>query len=123
MRYANISAVICTRNPERVSGALPESAHDSDIVVAAIRGHHHYNASTDDTSGIAVSFCERNPNFRYVHEGKAGLSIARNTGIGISRADIVAFTDDDAEPHASWLQRILGAFRSSRRISALSAAM
>jgi glycosyltransferase involved in cell wall biosynthesis len=70
-----------------------------------------------------VSFCERNPNFRYFQEGKAGLSIARNTGIGISRADIVAFTDDDAEPDTSWLRRILGAFRSSRRISALSAAM
>jgi glycosyltransferase involved in cell wall biosynthesis len=69
------------------------------------------NASTDDTQGVVKSFCQRNQNFRYIHEAKVGLASARNTGVGISSTNFIAFTDDDAEPDPTWLERILARFQ------------
>jgi glycosyltransferase involved in cell wall biosynthesis len=68
------------------------------------------NGSSDDTRGITATFCQDRGNFRYLGEPRTGLSIARNTGIAASRGEIVAFTDDDAEPDTSWLERILKRF-------------
>lgn len=106
-----ISAVICTRNRstylQRCLTALEKqtlATGDYEVIVVD-------NGSTDDTQHVAQSFCERNRNFRYVHETKAGLSVARNAGIRVSSADYVAFTDDDAEPNSNWLDRILARFQ------------
>src|SRR6476646_9085193 len=38
--------------------------------------------------------------------GPKGLSGARNTGVGIAKAEIVAFLDDDAEAEPDWLERL-----------------
>ena len=40
-----------------------------------------------------------------------GISDARNTGIAASKGDIVAFTDDDAEPAPDWVAKMKDAFR------------
>lgn len=40
--------------------------------------------------------------------GRRGLSGARNTGVQASCGDIVAFLDDDAVAHRSWLERLVG---------------
>ena len=69
------------------------------------------NDSIDDTPSVVKSFCERNSIFRYVHEAKPGVAIARNTGVRVSSFDFVAQTDDDAEPDPTWLERILARFR------------
>jgi glycosyltransferase involved in cell wall biosynthesis len=69
------------------------------------------NGSSDDTKHLATSFCNRHSHFHYCFEPRAGLSIARNTGIRISRAEIVAFTDDDAVPDPTWAERLLSRFQ------------
>lgn len=43
--------------------------------------------------------------------GPPGLSGARNTGVEASRADVVAFLDDDAAARPGWLHRLRSAFR------------
>jgi glycosyltransferase involved in cell wall biosynthesis len=68
------------------------------------------NNSTDDTERIASSFCASAPNFRYLFEGKQGLSHARNAGIQAARAPIVAFTDDDVRAARSWVGTIARLF-------------
>jgi glycosyltransferase involved in cell wall biosynthesis len=68
------------------------------------------NGSTDDTADICKGFCARNRNFRYLVEERPGLAIARNKGLAESSTDIVAYTDDDAAPEATWLERIGNAF-------------
>jgi glycosyltransferase involved in cell wall biosynthesis len=105
-----ISVIVCTRNRRSYLGmclgALERqtlAARDYEVIVVD-------NGSTDDTRSVAAAFCERNRNFCYVHEAKAGLAIARNVGVHASSADIVAFTDDDAQPHATWLERIVRRF-------------
>jgi glucosyl-dolichyl phosphate glucuronosyltransferase len=107
---AKISAIICTRDRStylaRCLKALSLqtlSSKQYEIIIVD-------NGSSDETGSIAGSFCAGHANWRYVREDRAGLAIARNTGIAISSAQIVAFTDDDAEPEPSWLQRIHGRF-------------
>ena len=44
------------------------------------------------------------------NSGPKGLSGARNTGVGRSRGDIVAFLDDDAEADPGWLEALLAQY-------------
>ena len=46
----------------------------------------------------------------YVHKKDAGLSRADNTGIGLTSAPLIAFTDDDCIVPQDWLRRINDAF-------------
>jgi glycosyltransferase involved in cell wall biosynthesis len=105
-----ISAVVCTRDRadslrstlaafERQT--LPER-HFELIVVD--------NGSSDGTAELYESFGRRNRNFRYLHEDRMGLSIARNLGLREAKAEFVAYTDDDAEPEPTWLERLVAAF-------------
>jgi GT2 family glycosyltransferase/SAM-dependent methyltransferase len=48
----------------------------------------------------------------YVAEPRAGLSIARNTGIRGAHGSIVAFTDDDAIVDPRWLDRLCAGFET-----------
>ena len=47
-----------------------------------------------------------------VNEGKKGLSDARNTGVRLSRCDVVAFLDDDAAARPGWLTSLRESFES-----------
>jgi len=51
---------------------------------------------------------------RYIYEPRAGLDIARNTGIAHARGDILAWCDDDVLLNRRWLEQIVRAFDSPR---------
>ena len=69
------------------------------------------NNSTDKTRYVVESFLERpNINLRYIFEEKQGLSYARNAGIAVARAPIVAFTDDDVYVSPDWVANIKRVF-------------
>jgi glycosyltransferase involved in cell wall biosynthesis len=111
MTGVDITAIVCTRDRsaslERCLAALAAqtlAAQSYEVIVVD-------NGSKDGTATLAAAFCERHTSFRYVFEERVGLSIARNTGVQLSSSDILAFTDDDAEPEASWLERLLERFR------------
>jgi GT2 family glycosyltransferase len=109
----NISVVICTRDRGPAladclrSLARQRSAPGEVIVVDNSRG------------GNARPVCAQFPEVRYVHEARAGLSLARNAGIRASRQAIIAFTDDDVEVHAGWTAEIARAF-AERDVEALT---
>jgi GT2 family glycosyltransferase len=44
------------------------------------------------------------------HETNRGLAAARNTGIAMAKASIIATLDDDCEAEPDWLERLLGGF-------------
>ncbi len=53
---------------------------------------------------------------RYLpHQRPIGLNAARNTGIGSSSGDLVAFLDDDVEARPGWLEALLVAAREQPR--------
>jgi GT2 family glycosyltransferase len=64
------------------------------------------NASTDGTAALVRQITERHPHLRYLHEGRVGLSYARNTGIQASTGAAVAFTDDDVRVTPGWLRDV-----------------
>jgi glycosyltransferase involved in cell wall biosynthesis len=70
------------------------------------------NGSTDDTWAVLTARCARTPlRLRALrlafHDGPA---VPRNTCIAEARASLVAFTDDDCLPSATWLSAITAAF-------------
>jgi len=60
------------------------------------------NNSTDNTAQVCSEFQGRLP-LRYAMEQKRGKSIALNTAIGLSTADLLLFTDDDVDFDPRWL--------------------
>lgn len=61
------------------------------------------NASTDDSAAIAAGF----RGITVLHESTPGAYAARNTGIRVARAPIIAFTDADCTVDGDWAQAIL----------------
>lgn len=49
------------------------------------------------------------PNARLIHEPRAGSYVARNAGIAVARAPVLAFTDSDCIPDREWLANGLAA--------------
>ena len=64
------------------------------------------NASTDDTRQTVEAFAAAGARVRYVHEPRLGVSYGRNTGIQVSTAPIIAFTDDDNVVNERWVATI-----------------
>jgi L-malate glycosyltransferase len=66
------------------------------------------NGSTDETSGIIHSYLHRLP-LTCLFEPRLGKNAGLNTGLGSINGDLVLLTDDDAFPHANWLQEMRAA--------------
>ena len=62
------------------------------------------NNCTDDTKKLVHSYIERDPHFRYIFEGRQGLSYGRNAGIEAARSDLIVFCDDDVEVSPTWVR-------------------
>lgn len=63
------------------------------------------NNSTDHTKELVDSYIARDSHFRYVFEGRQGLSYGRNAGIEAARSDLIVFCDDDVEVSPTWVQK------------------
>ncbi|RFU47709.1 glycosyltransferase family 2 protein [Paraburkholderia sp. DHOC27] len=73
----------------------------------------------------ATHLCLRDPTVR----GNLRLAVARvdapgqvaalNRGLDAATGDVIAITDDDAAPHADWVERIAAAFSGDPRLGAL----
>ena len=61
------------------------------------------NGSTDDSAAIAADF----RGITVLHEATAGAYAARNTGIRVARAPIIAFTDADCTVDRGWVRAII----------------
>jgi GT2 family glycosyltransferase len=69
------------------------------------------NGSRDDTARVAGEWLATAAHGRYLIEPRVGLAHARNAGIRVATADIVAFLDDDVVPDTDWITRTLDAYR------------
>jgi glycosyltransferase involved in cell wall biosynthesis len=104
----SLTVVICSRDGaagvERCLAALrAQSIHTALQVIVVDDG------STDDTGEVA----RLGGAVLVRHATSRGASAARNSGIRIAEAPIVAFLDDDCEPRAEWAERLLAAYDST----------
>lgn len=80
------------------------------------------NRSTDHTASVIGRFEEAHGHrlsFRHHYESEQGLSAARNAGIHLAQAELVAFLDDDAIPCVGWISTIVDTFHRHPDMSAL----
>jgi glycosyltransferase involved in cell wall biosynthesis len=104
-----VSVIVCTYNRST------DLAKALDSVLAQHHAPPHEvivvdNNSSDDTRAVVEARQRQHPHLLYVFEPQQGLPQARNTGIRISRAPIVAFTDDDICVSPEWVASIEKAF-------------
>lgn len=103
------AVIICTRNrPDDLRSCLASIANldpgpDEVIVVDNAPEDGGSRLAVDDARALGIDVL-------YVPEPRPGLSVARNAGIRASRAEIIAFTDDDVAVHPRWLHRLQAAF-------------
>lgn len=93
-----LTAIICTYNRAKYTGALLESIAANNLAKSEYEILLVDNNSTDNTHTICKAFAEthKEVNFRYIFEPEQGLSAARNKGIREAQGDIIVYIDDDA---------------------------
>ena len=104
---ANIDIVVPTCNRgdlilETIQSLLASSRSDFTVWIV--------DQSADDRTKDAVSPLLPNPRLNYIHSSKKGSNLARNYGIALGSAPLVAFTDDDCLVEIDWLDAIIEAF-------------
>lgn len=104
---ANLAVIICTRDrgPHLrvcLDSLAGQQSPPGEIVVV-----------DNSPGGDVRALCEARSDVRYVHEPRPGLSMARNAGIRAATRPIIAFTDDDVQPHPLWTSEVARVFSDS----------
>lgn len=118
-KIPEISVAVCTYNradvlPKCLESLANQTAADEFFEVLIID-----NNSTDDTKRIALDFCGKNTNFKYIFEEKQGLSQARNRAIAEAKGEFLAYIDDDAIADKEWVEKIISVIQNNKDIAAL----
>jgi glycosyltransferase involved in cell wall biosynthesis len=112
MKPPDIAVVIPTCNRAAGLGPLLERVLDQDaggvtweIVVVD-------NNSRDHTRIVVGQAIARDPSgrLRYAFESRQGVSYARNAGVELTTAPVIAFLDDDGVPGRNWVRQMKEAF-------------
>jgi glycosyltransferase involved in cell wall biosynthesis len=113
MEQPTVSVVVPVYNAEQTIEACLESLLEqshSPLEVILVD-----NGSTDRTSEKVDAFARRHrsTNLVLVSEKERGPAVCRNTGVRLSKGDILCFTDSDCVTDADWIRDVLEAFRIS----------
>ena len=100
-RHPRVSVVVCSYNGASTLDQCLTSLErldypDYEIILVD-------DGSTDPTPAIAA----RHPQVRTIRQANAGLSVARNVGLGAATGEIVAYTDSDCFADPDWLTRLV----------------
>ena len=107
-----ISVIVPTyRRPEYLKRCLKGLARQTrkpDEVIVVVR-----EIDSDSRQIITTLQTEYEEAFllKRILVSRTGKSVAINAGLEAATGDIICFTDDDAEPHPNWVERIVQHFR------------
>jgi glycosyltransferase involved in cell wall biosynthesis len=106
----DVSVVIPTHNRcESLVAAIESVLHQTTSVPYEVIVVD--NKSTDETPRVVERYAaSANGRVRYVFEAGPGISRGRNAGIRASRAELVAFIDDDCRAGPGWISTIKKTF-------------
>jgi GT2 family glycosyltransferase len=112
----DIAVIICTRNRaprlRQAIAALQRLEYDGAWELIVVD-----NASSDDTPAVLDELSRGGAlQARCTTEPTPGLARARNRGLQLANATIVAFTDDDCYPEPAWLTDIAACFAERRKL-------
>ncbi|MBW4510105.1 MAG: glycosyltransferase family 2 protein [Scytonematopsis contorta HA4267-MV1] len=97
----------------RCLGALAQQSRQPNQIIVVVR-------DTDtQTWNFLESFNSGSLSLQTATVRTPGVIAAMNTGLDTATGDIIAFTDDDAEPRTDWLERIENCFLTDNRIGAV----
>lgn len=116
----SVAAVVVSHNrPDLVLGALHSLLHTSGIDVEVIVVD---NDSTAETRRVLAEACAEHPQIK-IHPSDRNLGCvgARRVGLGLARAELVLFLDDDAELLPGALEAMVGELSGDRDAQAVSA--
>ncbi len=116
MTAPTVSVVVCTRNRGEsivatVASLLANDHPAFEVIVI--------DQSTDTTTATAMRRFQSDRRVRYVATETRGLGIARNIGLQLSQAPIVAYTDDDCRVPPDWLRVLETELRAEPRAAVL----
>ena len=104
--FPRLSVIICSLNGasgvERCLRAL-----DSQTIRQALEVILVDDGSTDATASIGQAYSVT----VVCHSHNLGLAAARNSGVRIATASVVAFLDDDCEPEPAWAEHLLAEYQ------------
>jgi hypothetical protein len=110
-----ISVIVPTRNRPRLLRRCLKSIIGQDF------DKHKYEiivvddgSDTADAKNVANAFSKKFKNIKYIRQNRSGPAAARNLGIKISSAPILAFIDDDCAAERNWLKSIDAAFSRNK---------
>lgn len=120
---SSISVVICIYNGGRTLKDAIDSLLEQDYPENGYEIILVNDGSSDNSELICRDIIElrrnKEPKLTYVFQENAGLGSARNTGIFLSKGDLVAFIDQDATAHKNWLTETRKAFNDDQTIGAV----
>jgi GT2 family glycosyltransferase len=100
-----VSVIVCTMSREfklvRCLRSIRDGTHKNIEIIVVDQTHPPHDSS----------FLEKiDPRIRHIRTQSRGLSRARNLGITLANAEIIAFTDDDCIVQPEWIKEIVECF-------------
>ena len=102
-----VSIVVCAHNPERYNDlvaavdSLRKQTHRELEIIVVIDG------SEELYEQVITDYIQKDTIKIILLEENAGISAARNAGLGKARGEVIAFIDDDAIADGKWIETLL----------------
>ncbi len=102
--FPRISVIVAVYNREGfiencLDSVLKQTVDDYEVIVVD-------DGSMDQTRKILEKYKQHSNVTVFFHRTNRGLMCSRNTGIGLSRGDFIAFTDSDCIVQENWLEEL-----------------
>jgi glycosyltransferase involved in cell wall biosynthesis len=113
------SVIIPTYNnagllPDCLNSLLRQSIKPEKMEIIVVN-----DGSNDLTEKLVLNYRNENPgrNIVYIPKKNGGPASARNAGLKHSRGQIIFFTDDDCQPPALWMEKMLEIYKKNPGIA------